>query len=1087
MRGTTDIGEISHAGYTIYNSERGTDKELYPVSDGDDSTTEELSEGIHHFVAKQYDIAGNLSPASASYELQVDITPPSSVTTTLVLHKLSDTGDSNQDKQTSNVTPAFRFAEGSATSSDIDYYEIRRARMTDEYTTPSDVTMYTYPSDQNTVQQTSYEYAEYDTGEPEIEQNNEAAPTFGEGAYQSGALVRIASMEVPIFNSWYAFKVFAVDLAGNYTPGSDAESVRILVPPPTPSLTDLADASDSCADPDNDSTCDFGSADTDNITNETTWTLSGSYQNTTTPEVDNNAAAGVRDVVIRIDRLDTNNQPTETLTHTFTTQQDGDNTNNITVPADVDTTGADDAYTYSFAFDATAFTTLSDGTYSITATALNDAGEEGITSTALSITLDRTAPVPEQYLKVRSGDYYTLVAGAGVVNIHEFYLTNPSSNEPNAGVVIQGVSDSIQIAIDDDAYFHDNGQLISDFSYDIDYIDAAGNASGSAPLLEESKPPIVTSYVTNEASDFYIIIAAAREGAALANPPAERYDLQNSSTICSPLFTKANQASFTLGTIQTISTDTCVEVEDTNGNTTSRRIHADKNELIANAEVHDEDDSGRNANDNITNNTNPRYTATTLPGSTVRLQTILADEEWTDTDVYEQTLTADAETGALTAPNVRTAGDNRQGIVLFSTEITSGDNGTTDGYIATGGTGSATTTTFTKNGVDYTLEALYRNVDTNKNSMVIKLKEGAAHVANEKEVLAGDLLIVTDENGVRGEIAVDDMGQGGADSSGAFLSNAGSYTDYFEPGETVTFTIQTSNTSMNLQGYVTNALLGETEIGPIALTDITIDTTAPRAPTGLDLASGDDTGSNDDDITATTTGLSVSAGREALAIITITDGTHTETDSAASYSGSNGTVSIDIDLPEEGPHTITATQEDVAGNTSAPSDPLTVTIDTTAADITLLRLNDTDTTIDQYTQFIAVASDSNPTLQTTGTYHTGDPQFALLDETAATCEARTTYPTGTFSTYPDAGVAGPFTPNAVVSSSTNGLCFIHRDKAGNISTKHTDNAIEGVGNLQITGGTKVGVYLPHTVRRKGSNRRNRIRGKSIHKNSGKHR
>ena len=1060
VRGTTDIDDINDTGYTTYNGQRGTDRELYPVSDNNDNTTEELSEGIHHFVAKQYDIAGNLSPASESYELQVDITAPSSVTTTLVLHKLSDTGDSNQDKQTSNVTPAFRFAEGSATSSDIDYYEVRRARMTDEFTNPSDVTMYTYPSNPDIVQQTSYEYAQYDTGETTIEQTPEAAPTFGEGAYQNGALVRVASMEVPTFNSWYAFKVFAVDLAGNYTPGSDAESVRILVPPPTPSLTNLADASDSCADPDNDSTCDFGSTNTDNITNETTWTLSGSYQNTTTPEIDNNAAAGVRDVVIRIDRLDSNNQPTETLTHTFTTQQDGDSTNNITAPANVDTTGADDAYTYSFAFDATAFTTLSDGTYSITATALNDAGEEGITSAALSITLDRTAPVPGQYLKVRSQDYYNYVSGLGVTRVHGFSPTNPSSNEPNAGAVVQGADNaSVKIAIGDNGHFYDNGQLITDFSYNIDYIDAAGNASGSAPLLEESKPPIVTSYVTNEADNKYIIIAAAREGAALANPPAETYDPQAGNNSCSPIVSKANQASFTLGTIQTISTETCVEVEDTNGNTTARRIQADKNELIANAEVHDEDDTGRDQNDNITNNTNPRYTATTLPGSTVRLQTRLEGETWTDTDVYEQTLSADSETGVLTAPNVRSASDTRaiggggDGETIFSESVTSGTGGTGNAYVGYSEFdtfGSTTGTTFVRDDSTYTIYQLYYADDEDQVSF--RVKEGGSF-AEAGNVLASHTLVLTGADGTVRRISVNEMDEGAQANHPLTLpvtddtQNDTDFNNIFSSGTVFTLAIVAPPTeAIELRGYVTNPLLGASEVGPIALTEIIVDTVAPPNPAEPELVGSDDTGSPDR-ITANTTDLTITVRGESEAIAVV-----------AGETGilNGGVVNIDIDLPEEGPHTLTATQEDIAGNTSAPSDPLTITIDTTAADITLLRLNDTDTTIDANTQFIAVASDSNPTLQTTGTYHVGDPQFALVDETAATCEARTAYPTGTPDLYPDAQDAGAFSPASTVTSYANGLCFIHKDKAGNISTKHTDSAIEGVGNLQITGGTKVG-------------------------------
>ncbi len=107
---------------------------------------------------------------------------------------------------------------------------------------------------------------------------------------------------------------------------------------------------------------------------------------------------------------------------------------------------------------------------------------------------------------------------------------------------------------------------------------------------------------------------------------------------------------------------------------------------------------------------------------------------------------------------------------------------------------------------------------------------------------------------------------------------------------------------------------------------ITVDT-AVLAPAGLDLEAASDTGSsNTDNITGDNT-PTISGTGEVGATITLTS----DVDGAvgtATVAG-DGTWSITASTLADGAHSLTATQTDVAGNTSAASGALGITVDTT--------------------------------------------------------------------------------------------------------------------------------------------------------------
>ena len=109
---------------------------------------------------------------------------------------------------------------------------------------------------------------------------------------------------------------------------------------------------------------------------------------------------------------------------------------------------------------------------------------------------------------------------------------------------------------------------------------------------------------------------------------------------------------------------------------------------------------------------------------------------------------------------------------------------------------------------------------------------------------------------------------------------------------------------------------------------VTIDRTAPTAPGNLALAPASDSGVKGDGITnintPTITGTGIAG--DTITLINQTDGTPVGT----GLVGADGTWSITASALANGPHTLTATETDVAGNVSGASTVLPVTIDTLA-------------------------------------------------------------------------------------------------------------------------------------------------------------
>jgi methionine-rich copper-binding protein CopC len=123
------------------------------------------------------------------------------------------------------------------------------------------------------------------------------------------------------------------------------------------------------------------------------------------------------------------------------------------------------------------------------------------------------------------------------------------------------------------------------------------------------------------------------------------------------------------------------------------------------------------------------------------------------------------------------------------------------------------------------------------------------------------------------------------------------------------------------------------------------DTTAPNAPSSLDLLSSSDSGtSNTDNITNKTTPV-VGGTAEALSTVKLYD-TDGVTQLGQATAGNDGAWTITSSQLAAGVHTLTAKATDSAGNTSAASQALSVTIDAAAPTVATFSPADAATGVD---------------------------------------------------------------------------------------------------------------------------------------------
>lgn len=138
---------------------------------------------------------------------------------------------------------------------------------------------------------------------------------------------------------------------------------------------------------------------------------------------------------------------------------------------------------------------------------------------------------------------------------------------------------------------------------------------------------------------------------------------------------------------------------------------------------------------------------------------------------------------------------------------------------------------------------------------------------------------------------------------------------------------------------------GNTSVASAPL-HVTIDSTAPTAPSITALATASDSGaSHSDRITNLTSGLTLSGSAEAGASVELfTSADGHQVSLGTTTADNSGLYSLDVSL-SEGVNLVTAQATDLAGNVSAASSAFKVTVDTTApTEVTSLNLLDSDDT-----------------------------------------------------------------------------------------------------------------------------------------------
>ena len=143
-------------------------------------------------------------------------------------------------------------------------------------------------------------------------------------------------------------------------------------------------------------------------------------------------------------------------------------------------------------------------------------------------------------------------------------------------------------------------------------------------------------------------------------------------------------------------------------------------------------------------------------------------------------------------------------------------------------------------------------------------------------------------------------------------------TVYFKPAAGFTGAVTFQYIAVDNAGAKSN---GKTT----ATINVVLDATPPAAPSTPDLVAGSDSGSSNSDNVTTDTTPTFTGTAETGSLVRLFDGAT----QIGSGIATGGTWSITVSTLSDGPHSFTATATDAAGNTSAASGALGVTIDAT--------------------------------------------------------------------------------------------------------------------------------------------------------------
>ena len=269
-------------------------------------------------------------------------------------------------------------------------------------------------------------------------------------------------------------------------------------------------------------------------------------------------------------------------------------------------------------------------------------------------------------------------------------------------------------------------------------------------------------------------------------------------------------------------------------------------------------------------------------------------------------------------------------------------------------------------------------------------------------------------------------------------------------GTTGTWTITSSTLADGIHSLTVKALDGAGTLSSASTAlSVTIDATAPVAPTSIDLATASDTsgasagGTTSDNLTSTTTPI-ITGTAEASSTVTIYDaisGSATALAPTAVADSSTGAFSITLtSVLAAGIHPITVNATDAAGNVSSYSTSLAITVDTSSVTPSSIDMSTSSDTMGTGTN--GTTSD-NLTKTTTPTF-TGVAEahsYVTLYDTDGTTVLGTATATGTI-VNGAAGTTGTFSiTSTALTDGIHSLTFKALDAAGNVSSASTALAV----------------------------------------------
>jgi regulation of enolase protein 1 (concanavalin A-like superfamily) len=431
--------------------------------------------------------------------------------------------------------------------------------------------------------------------------------------------------------------------------------------------------------------------------------------------------------------------------------------------------------------------------------------------------------------------------------------------------------------------------------------DAAGNVSAASSALAvtvDTTAPATTiasiafSADTGTSSSDFVTKTAAQtiSGTTSANVALGeivQVSLDNGST-WSAATTTVGQSTWSLATTLSASNTLRVRVTDAAGNsgTTASQIYVLDTSAPAAPGAPDlatASDSGSSSTDNITNITTPTFTGTAEAGSTVTL--------------YDSDGTTSLGSAVATGGNWSiTSSTLNAGVHTVTAKATDAA-----GNVSAASSALAVTVDTTAPATTIASIAFSADTGTSSSDFVTKTAAQTISGTTSANVALGEIVQVSLDNGSTWSAATTTVGQ----STWSLAT-----------------TLSASNT---LRVRVTDAAGNS---GTTASQIYVLDTSAPAAPGAPDLATASDSGSSSTDNITNITTPTFTGTAEAGSTVTLYDSDGTTSLGSAVATGGNW--SITSSTLNAGVHTVTAKATDAAGNVSAASSALAVTVDATA-------------------------------------------------------------------------------------------------------------------------------------------------------------